>query len=228
MTTHSVTQTRQSLDTRTPTARPQIPADPTRGLEVLFGGTAQLTPAGETIPHHRTEENDPSSPHRTTTTREAQTSHPIPGKTSQNIQSPATQGAYNTPSHTIDGSLTQVGDDLLQQASIRDRHRQHLGFSYNPGDGWDHSHLDLVGNRFIQDQCMVHRSDGVTRFRPTQQSEEWSSRIATITHVHPTLWSSDEATLVRNALDTMLRGGPGRHNIGGDVRTWFCLQGQEN
>ena len=80
MTTHSVTQTRQSMDTRTPTARPHIQTDPARGLEVLFGDTTQPTPTEEPTLPYRPEVIGPSHSQRTTTTREAQTSHPIPGR----------------------------------------------------------------------------------------------------------------------------------------------------
>ena len=102
------------------------------------------------------------------------------------------------------------------------------GFTTTPGDGWDHTNLDLVGNRVAQDQRVVQRPDEVTRYRPTQQTEEWNSRMATIANVNPTLWSSDEATMVCNALDTMLRGGLGRYNVGRDMRTWFQLHDQED
>ena len=228
MTTHSVTQTRQSLETRTPTTRSQNLVDPTGGLDVLFGDTAQSPPARETIPQHRIEETNPSGPHKTTTTREDQTPHSIPGEGSQNTRTHTTQGAYKTPRHPTDVGLTPVGDEMLQQASIRDRNRQHQGFWYTPGDGWDHTNLDLVGNRVAQDQRVVQRPDEMTRYRPTQQTEDWNSRMATIANVNPTLWSSDETIMVRNALDTMLRGGLGRYNVGRDVRTWFQFHEQED
>ena len=228
MTTHSVTQTRQSMETRTPTARPHIPTDPARGLEILFGDTTQPTPTEESTLPYRPEVIGPSHSQRTNTTREAQTSHPIPNETDPIIQFPASQGTYTIPNHTLVDNLARVGEDLFQQTHFHDRPRQHLGLGYNQGDGWDHSHLDLVGNRVIQDQRLVHRSDRVMRFHPTHQTEDWSSRIATITHVHPTLWTNDEGSLVRSALDAMLRGAPTRHNIGGSVRTLFRLQGQKD
>ena len=51
--------------------------------------------------------------------------------------------------------------------------------------------------------------------------------MATIAHVNPVSWSIEETTLVRNALDTMLRGGPGRNDDRRDIRTWFQLYDQD-
>ena len=164
MTTHSVTQTRQSMDTHTPTARPDIQSDPARGLEALFGDTPQPTPQNKPTLPSRPEVDGPSQPQKAPTAREAQSSHPIQDETAPIVQSPATRGSYTIPNHTLVDNLSRVGEDLLQQTTSRDRPGQLLGFNYNQGDGWDHSHLDLVGNGIIQGPTLgstVRQSDEV-------------------------------------------------------------------
>ena len=237
MTTHSLTQTRHSVDTHPAASVSQNLVDHIDGLDMLLGNTTHNTtgvntpqppPAGGIVPQQRIEETIPSGPQQPNITRGDQAPHSIPGGGSTNLQTHTTHGIHETPRRPTGVDITPVGNEILQQASIRDRNRQRQGLWYNSGDEWDHTNLGLIGNTIVQDQRMIQRHEEMTRYRPTQQTEDWSSRMATIAHINPVSWSIEETTMVQNALDTMLRGGPGRNDDRRDIRKWFQLYDQND
>ena len=237
MATHSLTQTRHSVDTQPTASVSQNLVNHIVSLDMLLGNnthnttgvnTPQPPPAGGIVPQQRIEETIPSSPQLPTITRGDQAPHSIPGGGSTNLQTHTTHGIHETPRRPARIDITPVGDEILQQASIRDRNCQHPGLWYNPGDEWDHTNLSLIGNTIVQDQRITEQREEMTRYRPTQQTEDWNSRMATIAHVNPVSWSIKETAMVQNALDAMLRGGPGRSDDRRDIQKWFQLYDQSD
>ena len=154
MTTQTVTQTNQSAETRYPDTRAIW--DPTEDLNALFGDTVQPPPPRGTITQLRLGENDQSSPRRTTH-REEQVPRSLQGEGPQNFRPLVSHEAQVSPRLPTGVSFTQVGDDIRHQESIRDRNQRLLGFSFTPGDEWDHTNLDLIGNSATQDHRAVQR-----------------------------------------------------------------------
>ena len=236
MATQSVTQSRHVDGTRPSANRNGTLVEPGWGLGQLLGDTGRemsgfnphrAVAEDELDPRSRTRGNRLSEPHHHLLPRGNQAIRADPQDRSRNLHLTDTtyssQGIRDTPQHPTGIELTSVGSEMFHHASNRDRSHLFSGTWYDPGEGWDPLSLDLVGNNLARDHRMTQRHNEVSRYHPTQQAEDWSSRVASIANGDPVSWTIDDTDIIRTALDTLLRGQQ-RQNEGGEgIETVFHM-----